>query len=410
MTQAAKTPLSPYQWKLFAFLSVACLFEGYDFFALAQILPNLRANFALSEGAGGLLVAVINVGTIIAFLLIRQTDRWGRRRMLMITIAGYTLMSLMTGLAWDVWSFGIFQMVARIFLIAEWAITMVYAAEEFPADRRGLAIGVIQAMNSVGAVACAGIVPLLLKTELGWRMVYFIGVIPLIFIMIWRRGLKETRRFEEQGVAAAARESSFLDVWRTPARRRIIQMGIIWTLTYLCTQSAVTFWKEFAIAERGMTDGDVGLAITIGAIGSMPLIFMAGKLLDVVGRRIGATIIFLSCAFSVVAMYTLETWASLTAMIVLGIFGVSAVLPVLNTYNTELFPTRVRSDAFAWSNNILGRVGYVLAPLIVGSMAQTWGWGPSVSVTALGPLIALALILLWLPETKGRELEEIAGA
>ncbi len=407
-----KTPLTSYQWKLFFFLSVACLFEGYDFFALSQILPELRQEFGLSEGEAGLMVAAVNVGTIAAYVLIRQTDRWGRRRLLMVTIAGYTIMSALTALAWDAWSFTAFQLPARLFLIAEWAVTMVYAAEEFPADRRGMVIGVIQAANSVGAVLCAGIVPPLLKTDLGWRLVYLIGLLPLVGIAFWRRGLKETERFEAaqaSGGGASKGLGSIFGVLKTGHLRRIVQLGVIWSLTYLCTQTAITFWKEFALAERGLTAADVGQMIPLAAVVSMPVVFAAGKLIDTLGRRWGATVIFVSCSVSVVAMYQLEGKWALTGMLILGIFGVSAVLPVLNAFTTELFPTRVRSDAFAWANNILGRVGYVGAPFLVGVMAESLGWGLSVSLTALGPALALALIWLWLPETSGLELEAISG-
>jgi MFS transporter, putative metabolite:H+ symporter len=75
---------------------------------------------------------------------------------------------------------------------------------------------------------------------------------------------------------------------------------------------------------------------------------------------------------------------------------------------TELFPTHLRSDAIAWSNNLLGRIGYMLSPIAVGFAAEEIGWGPAVSATALFPLVALALILWLLPETRGKELEETA--
>jgi predicted MFS family arabinose efflux permease len=48
----------------------------------------------------------------------------------------------------------------------------------------------------------------------------------------------------------------------------------------------------------------------------------------------------------------------------------------------------------------------VLSPLLVGAAADRFGWGHSVALTALGPLLALVLILRWLPETSGKELEE----
>src|SRR6185503_94284 len=130
---------------------------------------SLRSEMGLSRGQGGALVAAINVGTILAFLLVRQGDRWGRKRVLTVTIAGYTVSSLLSGLAPNVWLFAAFQMLARVFLIGEWAVAMVYAAEEFPAARRGLDIGVIQACSRLGSIACAALVPLLMKTPLGWR-------------------------------------------------------------------------------------------------------------------------------------------------------------------------------------------------------------------------------------------------
>ena len=402
------TRLTAYQKKLFVFLSVATFFEGYDFIALTQLLPELRADLGLSEWAGGIMVSVINLGTIIAYLLVRRADRWGRRRLLTVTIAGYTLFTFASGLSPNVYVFTVFQLLARMFLIAEWVTSMVLAAEEFPARRRGMVIGVIQGCSSLGSIACAGLVPVLITSPWGWRTVYFVGILPLVILAMARRGLKESQRFVDQ-VGEAPKRRSILHIWRTPHRRRMLQLGLIWGLTYVCTHNAITFWKEFAVAERGLTDAEVGSAISIAAVGSMPLVFYSGKLLDQVGRRLGAVIIFLLGAGGVVASYRLIGYWPLTGALVLGIFGASAVLPVLNAYTTELFPTDLRGDAFAWSNNLLGRIGYVLSPAGVGALATTLGWGPAVQITAIGPIVALVLLLAWLPETRDRELEETAA-
>jgi putative MFS transporter len=92
--------------------------------------------------------------------------------------------------------------------------------------------------------------------------------------------------------------------------------------------------------------------------------------------------------------------------LLLGIAGTSAMLSVLNTYTTELFPTELRGDAFGWANSLLGRLAAVFSPMLVGKLAASWGWGLAVSSTALGPLLALVLILMLLPETRGQELEQ----
>lgn len=403
------TPLTSYQKWLFFFLSVATFFEGYDLFALAQILPNLRADMGLTPAHAGILVAVTNIGTVLAYLLVNRADRWGRRKVMTITIAGYTLFSLLTAFSPNVWMFAFFQLCARIFLIGEYAVAMVYAAEEYPADRRGMVIGVIQGCASLGAIVCAGVVPLLLQTSLGWRSVYLVGTVPLVIIAIVRRNLRETERFARQAEAGIVPAPSFTRIFHTPYRKRVLQLALIWGLTYVCTQNAVTFWKEFAMAERGMSDAQVGATLSFASIVSMPLVFLAGKLLDLIGRRLGAVVIFTVTALGVLGSYTLSAPSALTCAVVLGIFGTSAVLPVLNTFTAELFPTELRSEAYAWANNLLGRIGYLFSPLLVGLAAGTFGWGPTVAATAIFPLLALGVIWAVLPETAGRELEETSA-
>ncbi|MBZ0120546.1 MAG: MFS transporter, partial [Sandaracinaceae bacterium] len=264
-----------YQWRLFLFLSVATFFEGYDQIALTQILPNLRHDMGLDETAGGALVGVINIGTVVAYVLVRQADRWGRRRVLTITIAGYTIFSFLSGLAPNVWVFAGAQLIARVFLIGEWAISMVYAAEEFPAQKRGLVIGLINAFAAFGSVLCAGLVPLLLRAPWGWRTVYFVGTVPLVLLAFARRSLKETQRFTELDASQKERVP-LLRILRTPHRKRVFQLAAIWGLTYVCTQSAVTFWKEYALALEvtpRLDDDTVGGMIAISAVASMPLVF-----------------------------------------------------------------------------------------------------------------------------------------
>jgi putative MFS transporter len=402
--------LDGYQKRLVAFLSVATFFEGYDFFALAQILPSLRAELQLSPTGAGILLAIINLGTVLAGLVVRLADRFGRRRMLSVTIVGYTLCSLLTAFATDVVTFGFAQLLARIFLIGEWAIAMVVAAEELPAEKRGTMIGIIQGAATLGAITCAAIVPMLLKTSLGWRAVYVAGAVPLVLVAFARRGLRETRRFAEQAAADGTnkKKGNPFALLRGPYRRRVLELGLIWSLTYACTQSATTFWKEFAVGERGFSDAQVGAALSISALAAMPLVFFSGKLLDVVGRRRGGSIIFVAGGLGVVFAYTFTGFVPLTLALVIAVFGTNAALPVLNAYTAELFPTDARADAFALANNGLGRIGYVLSPALVGFAAERAGFGTAVAATAVPFLLALLLILRGLPETRGKELEETA--
>ncbi|HYP88773.1 MAG TPA: MFS transporter [Polyangiaceae bacterium] len=404
-----KPAFTRYQKQLFVFLSVANFFEGYDFFAISQLLPSIRKSYELSEQQGTWLISLINFGTILAYLLVRRADRWGRRQVLSITIAGYALFTFLSAWAPNAVLFGLLQMVARIFLIGEWATSMVVAAEEYPADRRGMVIGVVSASGGLGSIVCAGVVPLLLKTPLGWRSVYLVGVVPLLLLMYARRGLKETQRFTE-AAGAGSREAPLWEILRGAHRRRVLELGAIWFLSYICTNNAVTFWKEFALKERGLTQGQTGMIVSVAAVVSMPLVFFAGRMLDAIGRRRGAAIIYLATVLGVLGAYTFWGVVPLLLCMTLGIFGINAVLTVLNTFMTELFPTEVRGNAVAWSNNLIGRLGYCFSPLAIGLVVEEHGWGLPLRLTTVFPLLALGLIFWWLPETKARELEETSRA
>ncbi|HVU02163.1 MAG TPA: MFS transporter [Polyangiaceae bacterium] len=402
----APPPLSTYQKRLLVFLSVATFFEGYDFIALAQILPNFRADMHVGPEVAGRLVALINFGSMLAYALVRRADQWGRRRVLTVTITGYTISTFVSGLAPGPWSFAFCQMLARIFLIGEYATSMVIAAEEFPKERRGLAIGTVAAFSSFGAILCAGLVPFLVRSPYGWRTVYFVALLPLVTIAYARRGLHETKRFEEQG---AHRAESVFHVFRTPYRKRVLELGVVWIFAYVSTQNTVTFWKDFAMNERGLTDKQVAASVALAAVVALPLVFGVGKALDSWGRRPAAAVVFAVGGVGTIGCYTLTSQAGLTVSLVAGIFASSAFLPILNSFTTELFPTAMRADGFAWANNLIGRLGYVLSPIAVGALAETMGYGPVLRLTAIFPFIGIGLIYVLFPETKGRSLEETAA-
>ncbi len=397
-----------YQWRLFAFLSVATFFEGFDMFALTQILPSLQQEWSLTKFEVGLLAGATNVGTVLAYLLVRRADRWGRRRVMSVTIAGYTIMSLLTAAAQGPVSFAILQCFARLFLIGEWATAMVYAAEEFPASRRGTVVGIIQAVASLGAIVCAAIVPTLLKTSLKWRTIYIVGALPLVIVAFARRTLKESARFEQAKTDGKATERDFFGIFRSAHRGRVLKLGLIWALTYVCTQNTVTFFKTFAIEERHWTDKQVGSAVTIAAVGSLPMLFLVGRMLDRLGRRKGALVVYGSLIGGCLGAFGLQNRSGVIVALVFAVFAQSAVLALLNAYTGELFPTELRGDAFAWSNNLLGRIGYVVSPVALGKLAESVGWGRAVESTTIFAFAAVVLLWLWLPETKGRELEDTA--
>ncbi len=403
---AAKRKYTPYQRRLLVFLSVATFFEGYDFVALVQALPRIVAEMGLQETGTGLMVSLINIGAILSFFIVYLADKHGRRPLLMVTIVGYTVCSLLTGLAGSAWAFIVVQLLARVFLLGELAVSMVYAAEEFPSDRRGRVIGHLQVAATLGTIFCAGMTPLLLKSDLGWRAIYFVGAVPLILIAFARRNLRETERFKAQQSSAGANGyRELLQLIKGPYRRRVLVVASVWALTYMCTNSLITFWNLHAINSLGMTYEAVSKCIMMAALGATPLLFLVGRLLET-GRRRAALLTYGMLFVGAYGCYNLSGIPLLTLSLTVSVFAVAGVVPILNAYTVELFPTELRASAYAWCNSLLGRLGFVLSPLLVGWAASRFGYGPAVTATIAFPAIALVLILRNLKETAGFSLEQ----
>ena len=383
-------------------LGVICLCDGFEFTAITQVLPSLRAAFGLGKARAGLLITLINLGAMAAWFIVRSADRFGRRTCLLLTVAGYALFSCCTGFAPGPAAFAVLQFLARMFLIAATGIAVIYVSEEASAAHRGLVIAILQSCFSLGAVVCAATVPALLLSRWGWRTVYFVGGLSALTLVPAKWVLPESRRFLQCPHRAVW---TFLDIWRGPYRHRVLWMGMVWACAFACTQSTVMFWKEFAVGERGFSDARVGAAIAVAALGAMPLVFLSGSLLDGLGRRTGALAIFSIEIVSALGSFSLKGFWPLTCMLLLGIFGASAVQMVLNAYTAELFPTELRGDAYAWTNNLFGRLGFVISPILVGYLAHNHGWGMAVRLMAIGPVLSLIMLMLWAPETAAGELE-----
>src|SRR5207247_11367040 len=94
---------------LLVLLISATFFEGYDSSILALLLPNIQSTFHVSEALLGVTRIPIELGLFVAFFVARQSDRIGRRPLLVWSVVGYTIFAGLTALSWDIWSFTFFQ-------------------------------------------------------------------------------------------------------------------------------------------------------------------------------------------------------------------------------------------------------------------------------------------------------------
>src|SRR4051794_24875951 len=185
------------QRRLLLLLAIACFTEGYDFNALMVALPHLRHDFGLSRAAADLWVAAVYLGAAPALWLGRRADRHGRRGVLVLAVAGYTVCSAATALAPDMGIFVLTQFFARTFMAVQVAVAWTVAAEELPAERRGFGFGILALASALGTGLGAVLeAPVLAPPGASWRWLYVASLPVVIVILVLRRELPESKRYE----------------------------------------------------------------------------------------------------------------------------------------------------------------------------------------------------------------------
>lgn len=405
-----------YLRRLLILLVSAAFFEGYDSSILALLLSDIQSTFRVSEAVLGVTRIPIELGLFAAFFITRLSDRFGRKPLLLWSVVGYTTFTALTAFSWNIWSFAFFQFGARVFLGAEYAVGVTMIVEEFPAHRRGRALGTLLAWAALGTIAVALLLGVgLQEGPLEWRAFYLVGLVPLVLLAFFRRGLRETTRFEEEKARRAAGESldeaPFLEPWEPQHRRNLVAVGIIHLLRSVPLFGSTAWWAFYAERERGFSSVEVALYIIsaygLGCVGY----YICGRLMERIGRKPTAMLYSVGgTAFAILLFQSSGKVVSFVALMLAVFFGLG-ISPVMSAFATELFPTRIRAQAAAWIRNWFEIAGYVFGPALVGilgdhSTGAIGNIGDTVSLMMFLWLPGIYLIWRYLPEMKGKELDD----
>jgi putative MFS transporter len=406
---APPRPLPPAQWRLLVLLGTALTLSNYDFGILSLALPQIQASLGVPEAEAGRLAAAARLGVVPALALAMLADRHGRRRLLLATVVGFSLSTLLSGFARTPAEFMALQFLARAFTASEEMLAVVVITEELDADARGWGIGLMAAFGGAGHGLASLLYSQVEVLPYGWRALYVIGAVPLLLLAWLRRGLPETQRFVAHRAARAA-PASLLAPLRELARSHGGRVAAVCAAVFpfwFSASTALLFMSKHLQQVHGYTPGTVAILFLAGGSIAMLGNPVAGRASDRFGRRPVLVAALLANTAAIAAFYGGPS-AWLPAFWIALVFSFFAVDLIFTALGSELFPTAARSTASslrglaATAGSVLGLTveGWLYAA--TGSHAASIGW--MLLVTLLSP----ALVWLALPETARRPLEEIA--
>jgi MFS family permease len=334
-------------------------------------------------------------------------DRYGRARILQLTILWFSVFSFLSGFAQNYEQMLVIRVLHGLGFGAEWAVGAVLLGEMINPKHRGKALGAVQSGAPIGS-AIAAMVAASFDPELGWRVAFWVGLAPALLIFFIRRGsddapvykaARDKQRAENRSVAITAIFS-----------RKVLVITLLASMLSLGVQGAAysvaNYLTTFMTAERGLAQSTAGYLVFVNSIGGFFGCITNSYFSDILGRR--TVFRLFGLGFLVMAsIYLFGPWgADLWLLVPIGMvygffqFGMYASF---GPYFTELFPTEMRGSGQAFAYNS-GRAGAALFILGVPMLATVIPL--SAAMASLGIVgIALALIpTLLLPETAGRAL------
>ena len=399
---------SPAARKSLIAASLGWLLDAFDVMLYALILTAVVKDLNLTLATGGQLASLTLAASALGGLVFGiVADKLGRTRALSLSILLYSVFTFACGLAQNVWQLALFRFLLGLGMGGEWASGATLVSETWPEKHRGKALGIMQSCWAIGYGAAAIVVALVLPMY-GWRAVFFVGIIPAIFTLWIRRNLEEPEMWTRSREASVRPDPGS----RTPDPGRV-PLRIIVTLTLMNAATMFAWWGlnlwvpsylSLPIAQGGIGLSTTTMSMFIVAmqVGMWLGYVTFGFISDRFGRR-PTYVTYLVLAAALVWAYgsTREPVFLLVLGPFVAFFG-TGYFSGFGAVASEIFPTAIRATALGVTYNS-GRLLSAAAPFVIGSLAQSRGFGLAFTITAFAFLIA-ALLWIGIPETRGRRM------
>lgn len=394
-------------WPALAAAGAGWTLDAMDVTLYVIALSSIAAEFDLTKAESGVVASATLVasafGGIVSGAL---ADRFGRVRMLMISVMIYSVFTALTATSQSFAQLILWRMLVGIGMGGEWSAGAVLVAETWPAQHRGKAIGLMQSGWAIGYVLAAVLGALILPIW-GWRVLFLVGFAPALLTIWIRRKVPEPQVWKKLEVSNTSSRSRIAMLMRPPLRGRVL-IATATTASLLFSYWGLFTWVPTYLASHEA--GGAGLGIVKSTAWIIPMQIGAffgytsfGFLADRFGRK-PTFIAFVLGAAAIVPIYGASARSEMTLMILgplVGFLG-HGYFSLFGAMLAELFPSAVRGTAQGFCYNA-GRAASALAPWAIGSLADHRGFGYALGMTSILYLVGAGLVLL-LPETRGKEI------
>jgi len=406
--------VSKEQWRAFWAVFLGWVVDSFDFNILAFIIIDIQKSFTVDRALAGLLGTVTLMMRLVGGTIAgTAADKWGRKLPLMLSVLWFSIFAFLSGFSPTYAALFAIRALFGLGMGGEWAAGMPLVLEHWPARLRGLASGLLLGGWYWGYLLAAAafqfVYPIFSDTpDLGWRVMFWLCIIPALFTLWIRTRVTESpvwlerqRRLKQSGAAANEPKLSLVRIFQRDLLGTTLQTTLV-IGSFMCIYYSLNFWYPTVLRDAGRTNLLPFLAaFNVGAIlGTATW----GRLSEGrLGRRgaFTATLI-LGPASLPFFLYGGSTMTLVFGALTMGFFGMG-VWGMAPAYTVERFPTEVRGVGPGFCYHAGSAMGAAM-PFVLGAMQDRGFSAVNGMSAAMITSAVLAGIAVWSgPETRGRE-------
>ncbi|GAB3873076.1 aromatic acid/H+ symport family MFS transporter [Kibdelosporangium lantanae] len=365
----------------------AVLLEGYDLVVLGTVIPVLldgkvwgmtpaSASVVTTVGLVGMMIGAMAAGAV--------TDVIGRRRALILSVAGFSVLTLLCAVAPSGFWFGLLRFLAGLGLGGCLPSALAIANEN--SSRAGSSTTTMMTGYHVGAVLTA-LLGLFVIPDLGWRAMFVIGALPAVVLvpLMWKF-LPETQ------TARSPVKLTMASLFTRKYLRATVAFCVASFMGLLLVYGLNTWLPQIMRSAGYELGAALGLLLTLN-LGAVAGLLVAGVVSDRAGLRRPAILWFtVAAVFLALLSVRMPQVAVYVAVFVTGCFVFSAQVLVY-AYIGRTYVDNNRATALGWAAGV-GRLGAITGPIVGGALltagiAYPWGFYVFAVAGALGALAVL---------------------
>jgi sugar porter (SP) family MFS transporter len=422
------------------------LLFGYDTAVISGAIKYITMRFDLGPTQKGFAVANVLVGCMIgAALAGTLSDRFGRKKILVLSAVLFGVSAVGAALPRNLIDFVAARMLGGLAVGMASVLSPLYIAEVSPAAIRGRLVSVNQ-LTIIFGMLVVSIVNWLIASpsneswniEVGWRWMFASGAIPALLFLVALFVVPESPRWltkqgridEAMRVLArvagtrqaeiemreirdtiAHESGSFAELLRPGIRVALGVAVVLAVLQQVTGINAVMYYAPDIFESAHVTPTQALLQTVALQVANLLFTLAAFRVVDRLGRKplllltsaaMGIALLLLAGAFY---LELSATWIFVLTLLYVAAFAV-AMGPVVWVVLAEIFPTRTRGRAMSVAAGALWIACFAVSQTVPWMFASL-GRATTFATYAVMCVVALVFVALFVPETKGKTLEEI---